>query len=311
MSDRVRIGKTDLYINPIGLGTNAVGGHNLFPNLDEETGREIVRTAIDQGINFIDTAYIYGPERSEELIGEVIREKGKRKQLIIATKGAHKYVEDEMVVDNSPAFLRKSVEDSLIRLRTDYIDLFYIHFPDEHTPKDEAVGALRKLKDEGKIRAIGVTNFSMEQLKEANKDGYVDVIQSEYNLLKRQAEDELLPYAKEHSISFVPYFPLASGLLTGKYTKNSPITDGRSRNPLFQGTAFEDNLAKVEKLREIATAKEAEVAHLVLAWYLKQETIDAVIPGAKQPEQVLQNIKALNIQLSDEECKLISGIFKR
>ena len=311
MSKKVRIGKTDLYINPIGLGTNAVGGHNLFPNLNEETGREIVRTAIDHGINFIDTAYIYGPERSEELIGEVIREKDMREQLVIATKGAHKFAEDQMIVDNSPDFLRKSVEDSLIRLRTDYIDLFYIHFPDEHTPKDEAVGALKKLKDEGKIRAIGVSNFSMEQLKEANKDGYVDVIQSEYNLLKRQAEDELLPYAKEHSISFVPYFPLASGLLTGKYTKNSPITDGRSRNPLFQGAAFEDNLAKVEKLREIATAKEAEVAHLVLAWYLKQETIDAVIPGAKQPEQVLQNIKALNIHLTVEECAQISGIFKR
>ena len=311
MSKKVCIGKTDLYINPIGLGTNAVGGHNLFPNLNEETGREIVRTAIDHGINFIDTAYIYGPERSEELIGEVIREKDMREQLVIATKGAHKFAEDQMIVDNSPDFLRKSVEDSLIRLRTDYIDLFYIHFPDEHTPKDEAVGALKKLKDEGKIRAIGVSNFSMEQLKEANKDGYVDVIQSEYNLLKRQAEDELLPYAKEHSISFVPYFPLASGLLTGKYTKNSPITDGRSRNPLFQGEAFEDNLAKVEKLREIATAKEAEVAHLVLAWYLKQETIDAVIPGAKQPEQVLQNIKALNIHLTVEECAQISGIFKR
>lgn len=311
MSKKVRVGKTDLYINPIGLGTNAVGGHNLFPNLNEETGREIVRTAIDHGINFIDTAYIYGPERSEELIGEVIREKDMREQLVIATKGAHKFAEDQMIVDNSPDFLRKSVEDSLIRLRTDYIDLFYIHFPDEHTPKDEAVGALKKLKDEGKIRAIGVSNFSMKQLKEANKDGYVDVIQSEYNLLKRQAEDELLPYAKEHSISFVPYFPLASGLLTGKYTKNSPITDGRSRNPLFQGAAFEDNLAKVEKLREIATDKEAEVAHLVLAWYLKQETIDAVIPGAKQPEQVLQNIKALNIHLTDEECAQISGIFKR
>ncbi len=311
MSDKVRIGKTDLYINPIGLGTNAVGGHNLFPNLNEETGREIVRTAIDQGINFIDTAYIYGPERSEELIGEVIREKGKREELIIATKGAHKFVEDKIVLDNSPAFLRKTVEDSLIRLRTDYIDLFYIHFPDEHTPKDEAIGALKQLKDEGKIRAIGVSNFKLEQLKEANKDGYVDVIQSEYNLLKRQAEEDLLPYADEHSLSFVPYFPLASGLLTGKYTKNSPITDGRARNPLFQGEAFEENLAKVEKLREIADAKGAEVAHLVLAWYLKQDAIDAVIPGAKQPEQVLHNIKALKVALTAEECRQISGIFKR
>lgn len=310
MSDKVRIGKTDLFINPIGLGTNAIGGHNIFPNLDEETGREIVRTAIDHGINFIDTAYIYGPERSEELIGEIIREKGIREQLIIATKGAHKFIEDEIALDNSPVFLRKSVEDSLIRLRTDYIDLFYIHFPDQHTSKDEAVGALKKLKDEGKIRAIGVSNFSLEQLKEANKDGYVDVIQSEYNLLKRQAEDELLPYAKEHSISFVPYFPLASGLLTGKYTINSSITDGRSRNPLFQGEAFEENLAKVARLREIAADKEAEIAHLVLAWYLKQDAIDAVIPGAKQPEQVLHNIKALNIHLTDEECQRISDIFK-
>ncbi len=158
MSDKVRLGKSDLYINPIGLGTNAVGGHNLFPNLDEEAGREIVRTAIDNGFNFIDTAYIYGPERSEELIGEVIREKGKREELIIATKGAHKFVEDEIILDNSPNFLRKSVEDSLIRLRTDYIDLFYIHFPDEHTRKDEAVGALKELKDGRKIGALGVGN---------------------------------------------------------------------------------------------------------------------------------------------------------
>lgn len=310
MSDKVRLGRTDLYIHPIGLGTNAVGGHNIFPNLDEEAGREIIRTAIDQGINFIDTAYIYGPERSEELIGGVIREKGKREELIIATKGAHKFVEDEIIFDNSPNFLRKSVEDSLIRLRTDYIDLFYIHFPDEHTPKDEAVGALKQLKDEGKIRAIGVSNFSLAQLKEANKDGYVDVIQSEYNLLKRQAEEELLPYAVEQNISFVPYFPLASGLLTGKYTKHSPITDGRARNPLFSGKSFEENLAKVEKLRQMANAKGAEVAHLVLAWYLKQDAIDTVIPGAKQPEQVLHNMKAINVSLTTEECREISGIFK-
>ncbi|MED0704450.1 aldo/keto reductase, partial [Aeribacillus composti] len=181
MTKKTRLGKTDIYVNPIGLGTNAVGGHNIFPNLDDETGKEIVRTALDHGINFLDTAFYYGPERSEEIIGEVVKEFGRRDEVVIATKGAHKFVDGKVVLDNSPDFLRESVEGSLKRLKTDYIDLYYIHFPDETTPKDEAVGELKKLKDEGKIRAIGVSNFSLEQLKEANKDGYVDVIQSEYN----------------------------------------------------------------------------------------------------------------------------------
>lgn len=310
MNEKVQLGKTDLLVNSIGLGTNAVGGHNIYPNLDEETGREIVRTAIDHGVNFIDTAYIYGPERSEELIGEIIREKGNRENLVIATKGAHKFVENEVVFDNSPEFLKKTVEDSLIRLRTDYIDLFYIHFPDQDTPKDEAVGALNELKEAGKIRAIGVSNFSLEQLKEANKDGYVDVIQSEYNLFKRDAEKELLPYTAQHNISFVPYFPLASGLLTGKYTKHSTIADGRSRNPLFQGELFNQNLAKIEKLRKIANNKDVQIAHLVLQWYLAQDSIDVVIPGAKQPEQVIDNLKTLDVTLSSEEIQQISSIFK-
>lgn len=310
MNNKIQLGKTDLLVNPIGLGTNAVGGHNIYPNLDEETGREIVRTAIDHGVNFIDTAYIYGPERSEELIGEIVKEKGNRENLVIATKGAHKFIENDVVVDNSPAFLIKTVEESLMRLRTDYIDLFYIHFPDQNTPKDEAVGALKELKDAGKIRAIGVSNFSLEQLKEANRDGYVDVIQSEYNLFKRDAEKELLPYTAQHNISFVPYFPLASGLLTGKFTKHSTFSDGRSRNPLFQGELFEQNLKKVEQLRKISKAKGVEIAHLVLAWYLAQDSIDVVIPGAKQPEQVVDNLKTLEVMLSHEEIQQISSIFE-
>ncbi|GAA4718548.1 aldo/keto reductase [Brevibacillus fulvus] len=310
MEKKTRLGKTDLYVNRIGLGTNAVGGHNIYPNLSEETGKEVVRTALDHGINFLDTAFIYGPERSEQLIGEVIKEKGNRDQVIIATKGAHKFVDGKVVFDNSPAFLKACVEDSLKRLQTDYIDLFYIHFPDENTPKDEAVGALKELKDQGKIRAIGVSNFSMEQLKEANKDGYVDVLQAEYNLLKREAEKELLPYTAEQQISFVPYFPLAAGLLAGKYTKETKFNDGRAKNPLFQGEEFERNLAKVEQLREIAAAKQAEVAHVVLAWYLTRDSIDALIPGAKQPEQVVNNLKTLEVDLTPAEIEQISKIFQ-
>ncbi|CEH31557.1 oxidoreductase [Aneurinibacillus migulanus] len=310
MAEQTRIGKTDLYVNPIGLGTNAVGGHNIYPNLNEETGKDVVRTALDNGINFLDTAFIYGPERSEELIGEVLKERGRREDVVIATKGAHKFVDGKIVLDNSPAFLRESVESSLKRLQTDYIDLFYIHFPDESTPKDEAVGALKELKDAGKIKAIGVSNFSIEQLKEANKDGYVDVLQSEYNLFRRDAEKDLLPYTTENNISFIPYFPLAAGLLGGKYNKDTKFEDGRAKNPLFQGEAFVRNLEKVEQVREIANAKNAEVAHVVLAWYLTRDSIDVLIPGAKQPEQVRKNLKTLDVKLTNEEIEKIDRIFQ-
>ncbi|ANF94849.1 aldo/keto reductase [Paenibacillus bovis] len=310
MTNHTRLGKSDLLVNPIGLGANAVGGHNLYPNLDEEAGKDVVRTAIAHGMNFIDTAFIYGPKRSEELIGEVLKETGKRDEVVIATKGAHKFTEQgEVVFDNSPDFLRASVEGSLQRLQTDYIDLYYIHFPDEHTPKDEAVGELKKLKDEGKIRAIGVSNFSLEQLQTANKDGYVDVLQSEYNLFKRGAEQDLLPYTAQHNISFIPYFPLASGLLAGKYDVNTTFDDLRARDPLFTGEAFTHNLQKVEMLRPIAQAKGVEIAHLVLAWYLTRDSIDAIIPGAKRADQVLDNLKTLDIQLTPQEIEQISHIF--
>ncbi|WP_160722940.1 aldo/keto reductase [Bacillus sp. USDA818B3_A] len=307
MAKQVRLGKTDLHVNPIGLGTNAVGGHNLFPNLDEEAGRELVRTGLSNGINFLDTAFIYGPKRSEEIIGEVVKEHGNRSEIVIATKAAHKFAGNEMVLDNSPAFLKQSVEESLRRLQTDYIDLFYIHFPDNDTPKDEAVGALKQLKDEGKIRAIGVSNFSFEQLKEANKDGYVDVYQGEYNLLNRDAEKELFPYAAANSISYIPYFPLASGLLTGKYNKNTNLDEKRGK--FFKKEIFEAAIDKVDHIRQIANEKGAEVAHVVLAWYLTRPVIDVIIPGAKRADQVLNNLKTLEVELTDAEIKEIDQIF--
>lgn len=310
MAEQVELGKTGLFVNPIGLGTNAVGGHNIYQNLNEETGKDMVRTALDHDINLLDTAFYYGPERSEELIGEVIKERGARDSVVIATKGAHKLTDSGYEFDNSPAFLKEAVEGSLKRLQTDYIDLFYIHFPDEHTPKDEAVGALKELKDQGKIKSIGVSNFSIEQLKEANKDGYVDVLQSEYNLFKREAEKDLLPYTAENNISFVPYFPLASGLLGGKYTKDTKFDDFRAKHPLFQGDAFIRNLEKVDQVREIANVKNAEVAHVVLAWYLTRDAIDTIIPGAKKPEQVINNLKTLDVKLTKEDIDKIDSIFK-
>ncbi|RLL46688.1 aldo/keto reductase [Oceanobacillus piezotolerans] len=309
MTNRVKLGKSDLVVNPIGLGTNAVGGHNLYPNLDEETGKELVHTAINNGLNFLDTAFLYGPGRSEELLGEVVKESGKRSELVLATKIGPKFVGNEMVMDNNPSFLKEEVEKSLERLQTDYIDLMYLHYPDENTPKAEAVGALYELKQEGKIRVIGLSNFSPEQVKDANQDGYVDVFQGEYNLLNREAEKELFPYLEQQNISFVPYFPLASGLLAGKYNKDSKFDDFRKGLPYFQGEAFLENLEKVDKIRSIANTKEAEVAHVVLAWYLTRDVIDAIIPGAKRSDQVLSNLKTLDVKLTQAEIDEIDQIF--
>ncbi|MDN4494804.1 aldo/keto reductase [Ureibacillus aquaedulcis] len=310
MENKIQLGKSELVVNPIGLGANAVGGHNLYPNLDEEVGKELVRTAIENGMNFIDTAFSYGNGRSEELIAEVLKESGKRHDVILATKIAQRFVDGDKIIDNSPAFLRSEVEKSLKRLQTDTIDLLYIHYPDETTPKDEAIGTLKQLKDEGKIRAIGVSNFTPEQLKEANKDGYVDVLQGEYNLLSRSAESTYFPYTIENNIAFIPYFPLASGLLTGKYTTASTFNDLRNRLPYFQEDVFAKNLEKVEQLGTIANQKGVDVAHIVLAWYLKQEAVTAVIPGAKNSEQVLNNLKTLDVRLTKDEVLAIDLLFK-
>ncbi len=309
MVKKVQLGSSDVYVHPIGLGTNAVGGHNLYPNLDEQEGKNLVRTAIESGIQLIDTALMYGPYRSEELIGEVVKEMGCRQEVALATKIGPKYVEDKMVMDNSPAYLRGEVDKALQRLQTDYIDLMYLHYPDEQTPKDEAVGVLKELKDAGKIRAIGVSNFSPEQLKEANKDGYVDVLQGHYNLLEREAEQTYFPYTIEHNISFIPYFPLASGLLTGKYSKDDKFDDLRASMPHFQGAAFAENLEKVEQVRQIAAAKGVEVTHVVLAWYLAQDGIDVIIPGAKRAEQVKSNLRTLDVHLTPGEIQVIDRLF--
>lgn len=312
MGLKLNIRGTDLYVNnPIGLGTNAVGGQRFYPTITDDEGREILHTALEHGVDFWDTAYSYGPEKSERIIGEVLAETKQRQNIVIATKGAQKYINGKTVIDNSPEFLKETVEGSLRRLQTDYIDLFYIHHPDEKTPKYEAVGALQELKEKGIIRAIGVSNFSLEQLKEANRDGYVNVVQGHYNLIHREAEKEYFTYTVENNISFIPYFPLASGLLAGKYTEETKFAEGdlRLKQPHFQGEEFKRQLSKVEKLREIANRKGVDVPHIVLAWYLTRDAIDVVIPGAKRGEQVISNLKTLEVKLTEQEMNEIDQLY--
>lgn len=308
--NKMKIGGSQVETAPLGLGTNKVGGHNLFANLSERDGMETVRAALQSGIQLLDTAFMYGKGRSEELIGEVIAE-FPRDQVIIADKAAQDSSNGEAVLNNDPEFLKKSVDDALRRLKTDYIDIFYIHFPDAKTPKSEAVGALQELREAGKIRAIGISNFSLEQVKEANKDGYVDVVENYYSLIHRDEESRLFPYLRDAHISFVPYFPLESGLLTGKYTKDTTFAedDLRSKNEKFAGAAFQNTMAAVDTIRPIARQHHVDVLQIVLAWYLANPDLTAVIPGARNAAQVPGLVRSLDVSLSKEEYDEIDRNF--
>ena len=302
--------KTTIKISEIGLGTNAVGGHNLFENLNEQDGKELVSAALDLGITFIDTADIYGKGRSEELVGEVLK-KYSREDFALATKGGRHWLEDGSVkTDNHPQYLRGAFENSLKRLQMDYVDLYYLHFPDNETPLAESIGELSRLKEEGKIRAIGISNVTLEQLIEANVHNDITVLQSPYNMLNRSGEQDLLPYCIKNEISFIPYGPLAYGLHGGKYTKDFKLGTGdwRISNPLFQGELFEQTLVKIEALKGLAEEKQTTLPNLALAWLLAQDGVDAVIPGGKHKKQVANNVKATDILLTNEDLMNIERI---
>lgn len=311
MVKAVQFGKSAVVANPLGLGTNAVGGYNLFPGLDDGAGRKLVDAAIANGINLLDTAYVYGLGHSEQLVGQVVKEH-RREELVIATKGAHDFSTGREVIRNDPDFITQQVDQSLKRLGVDYIDIYYLHFPDHDTPKDEAVGALQRLREAGKIRAIGISNFNLDQIKEANADGYVDVVEDEFSLLHQDHLTEgMLDYLRDHQISFVPYFPLASGLLTGKYVQDVsfPADDIRSQIADFKQPRYGKILAAVDQVRPIADRHGATVAQTILAWYLQNPLVTAVIPGAKRADQVISNAQAMNIQLTAEEYQTIETAF--
>jgi len=283
-----RLGSSDLEVSVVGLGCNNFGGR-----ADEAASRAVIDAALDAGVTFFDTADVYGNRGgSEEVIGRALA--GRRDQVVLATKFGHDMGDDDQARGARP-YVRKAIEASLRRLQTDRIDLYQYHLPDKVTPVEETLGALEELVQEGKVRAIGSSNFTAQMVEEAHAAataaGLTPFVseQSEYSWLKREAETELLPACERLGVGFIPYFPLASGILTGKYRKDEPAPEGTR----LHGRELEDaHLDVVERLRGLSERHGVSLLHVAIGGLAAVPGVASVITGATKPEQVRANAEA-------------------
>jgi len=302
--ERQQIGS--LTVSVVGLGCNNFGWR-----LDEAASAAVIHAALDAGINFFDTADIYGKTQSEQFVGRALGPR--RDQVVVATKFGMPV--DEKRRGARPEYVRQAIEDSLRRLGTDRIDLYQIHQPDLTVPIADTLGALDGLVKAGKVREIGCSNFSADQLREAEaavRPGaarFVSV-QNEYSLLHREPEREVIPTCEKLGIAFTPYFPLASGLLTGKYRRGQAPPQGTRLAPggRFQDTLNENNLAIVESLIAFAESRGHTLLELAMSWLAMQPTVASVIAGATSPQQVRANAAAAGWRLSQAELAELDKI---
>ena len=299
-----------LTVSVVGLGCNNFGGR-LGP---DETAT-VVHAALDAGINFFDTADVYGGAKSDVYLGAALGTR--RDEIVLATKFGAPYEGHEGGA--SAAYVRTAVEDSLTRLGTDRIDLYQLHVPDQKTPIAETLGALRELVDEGKVREFGCSNFSAAMLVEAEdatpegSPGF-DSVQNQYNLLARDPEDGVLAECERSGLAFLPYFPLAMGLLSGKYRAGEPPPEGTrlaGMGDAAKGQLSDERLAKVTALDELARSESHSVLDLAFAWLLSRPAVASVIAGATKPEQVAANVAAGGWSLSDEMLARVDEVAPR
>jgi len=291
-----------LEVSLAGLGCNNFGWR-----IDAAGTTAVINAAIDSGINLFDTADIYGGGQSEEYLGRAL--KGRRDQVLIATKFGMKMSEGKE--GGKPGYVRQAVEDSLRRLGTDYIDLYQMHQPDPSTPIADTLGALTDLVKAGKAREIGCSNFSAMQIREAAKvqgARFVSV-QNNYSLFHREPEAEVLPECERLGVAFLPYFPLANGLLTGKYRQGQPFPKSSRAQDGFGPKVFtEENLALVEGLRRFAESCGHTLLELAISWLASKPAIASIIAGAKTPEQVKANASSVNWRLTETDLAAVNGI---
>ncbi len=293
-----------LQVSLVGLGCNNFG------RIDEKATAAVVHAALDAGINFFDTADIYGKTKSEEYLGRVLGDR--RKDIVLATKFGMKV--DEQKRGAKPDYVRRALEDSLQRLRTDHIDLYQLHTPDPTVPIADTLGVMSELVQAGKVREIGCSNFTVDQLREAESvvpEGgkRFESVQNEFSMLHREPELGVLAECKRLGIAFLPFFPLASGLLSGKYRRGQPAPEGSRIAAGWHAELLTDqNLDIVEELITFANARGRTILELAFSWLASRKVVASVIAGATKPEQVRRNAEAAGWKLSTAELAEIDTI---
>ena len=299
--EQIALGDSGLTVSRVGLGCNNFGGR-----IDFAATRAVVEAALDVGVTFLDTAEVYGNGGdSERFLGEVLE--GRRDEVVLATKVGW----GGETGDGSAANVHRAIDGSLERLRTDHVDLYYLHKPDPSTPIAETLGALDELVRERRVRAIGCSNFSAEQLAEADRvarelgTARFTVLQNHYNLLRRDDDADVLPLCRELGVAYIPYFPLASGLLTGKYRRGEPAPAGTR----LEGREIEDErFDRIEALTAFAEERGRSLHELAIAALASTPGVGSIIAGATKPEQVRTNAAAASWRLTDDELGALARI---
>jgi aryl-alcohol dehydrogenase-like predicted oxidoreductase len=303
-----KLGTQGLTVSPIGLGTMGVA---WYGTPDDEEAVATMTKALDLGVTFFDTSDVYAEGHSEELVGRAI--KGRRDEVVLATKFGNILGPDGSfaAVDGSPDYVKKACEASLVRLGVETIDLYYQHRVDIDVPIEETVGAMAELIDAGKVRYLGLSEAGRETIRRAHATHPLSALQTEYSLMSRDIEQDVLPTCRDLGIGFVAYSPLSRGLLTGKIRdveRDLPRDDHRRKFPRFQAENLDRNLELVERIAEVAKDKRCSLAQLALAWVLAQGEDIVPIPGTKHSTYLEENLAALDVHLSEEELSRLDAI---